>query len=151
MCRIVQSAGLVALGLLILSFAVVGLGTARSDAPSPETCVALWNAPDNALGRARVAAHDFESAQIEGAFVEGRYEGCFAWFVQGTGEPWALYSAMRVPGENRPLRWVIDLRGQRWGIDFPEPEPKPQPNASVLEDGSLSLHRGRERVTEWRR
>lgn len=101
--------------------------------------VALWNAPPNAALRPQVVVHGYPTAEIKGAFVQGCYQGCFANFVEAIGEPWALYSATRVPGEESPLRWVRELRGRRWGIDFPEPEPRPQPNALVLPDGSLLL------------
>jgi hypothetical protein len=108
-------------------------------APSAEACVALWNAPNNATVRHQVARRGYPVADIEGAFVEGRYQGCFAWIGGAIGQPWALHSATRFPGEAEPLRWVLDMRGERWGIDFPEPEPRPEPNALVLPDGSLEL------------
>jgi hypothetical protein len=87
------------------------------------------------------AIQDYPTADVEGAFVEGRYQGCFAWFGAGTGSGWAFYSATRIPGEERPLRWVVDMRGRRWGVDFPVPEPRPDPNAVVRPDGSLQLTR----------
>ena len=111
----------------------------KSRAPSREVCVVLWNAPHNAAVQAGVVARGYTTADIHGAHVEGHYEGCFASFVGAVGEPWAFYSAARIPGEDRPLRWQLDWRGSQWGIDIPVPEPEPEPNAVVRPNGSLSL------------
>lgn len=127
-----------AFSLLLLALLVVAIASSPG-APSQEECVALWNARPNAPLRARVAVYRYPVAEIEGAFVVGRYQGCFLWLVEAIGEPWALYSATRIPGEDRLLRWVLDMRGERWGIDFPEPEPRPDPNSLVFPDGSLRL------------
>jgi hypothetical protein len=137
MRRFAFLAGLLAVGLALL--AAVTFDALRSRAPSRGECVALWNAPPNAALRTQVVVHSYTTAEIEGAFVQRRYQGCFANFVEAIGKPWAIYSATRVPGEEPPLRWVLELRGRRWGIDFPEPEPRPESNALVLPDGSLLL------------
>ena len=122
---------------------VVGLVLGwNSRAPSRETCVALWNAPHNAAVRAEVVARDYSTADIDGAYAEERYEGCFVAFVDAVGEPWAFYSAARIPGEKQSLRWGLDWRGSQWGVDIPVPEPAPEPNAVVRVDGSLSLRHG---------
>ena len=131
--------GSVVLGLVVLVALVVALNTLPLGPPSRDTCVALWNAPGNTVLRAEVAAHGYPTADIDGVFQEGRYQGCSAWLVQGIGEPWAIYSATRIPGEERPLEWVLDGHGSRWGISFPVPEPAPEPDVVVLTDGSLSL------------
>lgn len=122
--------------LLVLAIFVV-TDRVRSGASSSDECVDLWNAPHNATVRAQVAAHNYPVAQIQGVFVEEREEGCSAWFIRRIGETWALYGAARMPGDERPLRWVFLEKGQRLGID--SPEPAPHPNAVVLANGSLSL------------
>lgn len=139
MREIAYLVGSVVLGLVVVVAVVVFLYGLPLNAPSRDECLTLWNAPHNAAARERVAAHDYPTAEIDGTFVEGRYQGCYASFVQGVGAPWALFSATRIPGEDRPLRWRLDMDGRRWGRDFPEPEPVPEPNANVLPDGSLSL------------
>jgi hypothetical protein len=106
-------------------------------------CVDLWNANGNARLRAEVARNGYPVVEVEGAFVEGRYQGCFASFAEAVGKPWALYHATRIPGQDRPLSWVLDVRGESWGIDSPidsqESLPPPEPNALVLRDGSIRL------------
>jgi hypothetical protein len=139
MREIVYLVSSVVLGLVVFVAFVVALYRLPPGAPSQDSCVALWNEPRNTVARAEVTAHGYPTAEIDGAFVEGRYQGCFTWFVHAMGEPWALYSATRIPGEDTPLRWRLDLRGRRWGSDFPVPEPVPEPNTIVLPDGSLSL------------
>jgi len=131
--------GSVVLGLVMLVGFVLVLYGFPTSAPSRDSCVALWNSPRNAVIRAEVAAGGYATADIGGVFQEERYQGCSAWFVHGIGEPWALYSATRIPWEDRPLAWVLDLRGRRWGSDAPVPEPAPEPDSVVLPDGSLSL------------
>jgi len=135
---IADQVGFLAFGLL-LALLVAALVACSPVAPSPEECVTLWNARHNVALHEQVAQHGYPVVEIDGAFVQGRVYGCGASFVEATGEPWALYSATRIPGEDRSLRWVLDMRGKRWGIDFPEPEPRPEPNALVLPDGSLRL------------
>ena len=135
--------GSVVLGSVVLgSVVLVGLlllhGLPMS-APSRHSCVELWNAPRNAVIRAEVAAGGYTKTDIDGVFQEGRYQGCSAWFVHAIGEPWALYSATRIPGDDRPLVWGLDLHGRRWGNDAPVPEPAPELDFVVLPDGSLSL------------
>jgi hypothetical protein len=139
MREIAYLVGSVILGLVVLTAFVVALYGLPLGPPSQDECVALWNAPRNAAARERVAAQGYATAKIDGTFEEERYQGCFASFVQAVGEPWALYSAIRIPGEGRPLRWRLDIHGRRWGSDFPEPEPVPEPNAVVLPDGSLRI------------
>lgn len=85
-----------------------------------------------------MAAQGYGTAKLEGVFDAERYQGCSALLVQAIGGPWALYSATRIPGEDKPLRWLLYGHGCRWGSEFPG-EPVPQPNAVVLSDGSLSL------------
>jgi hypothetical protein len=134
--RGIRDVGPLLIGSAVL-VAVVVLVTSRT--PSRDSCVALWNAPRNAATRVGVSANGYRAVQIDGTYSEGRYGGCFAWFLHDTGEPWALFSALRIPGEGRPLRWTLDLRGRRWGIDIAVPEPVPGPNAVVVEDGSIRL------------
>jgi hypothetical protein len=131
--------GSVVLGVVVLIAFVVALYGSPMGAPSQDTCVALWNAPHNTVARTQVVRNGYAMADIGGSFAEDRYQGCFAWFVGATGEPWALYSATRIPGEDTLLRWRLDLRGRRWGRDVPVPEPVPEPDAAVLQDGSLSI------------
>jgi hypothetical protein len=61
----------------------------------------------------------YPAADIDGTFSEGRYQGCSAWLLDVVGEPWALYSATRIPGEETPLNWKLALRGRRWGAMSP--------------------------------
>jgi hypothetical protein len=110
-----------------------------AEAPSREECVALWNAPRNAAHRQEVTNRGYPSAEINGAFSEERYQGCFATFANDVGKPWALYSATRIPGTEARLEWRLDAQAQRWGTGFPPPRDRPRPNASVQPDGSLSL------------
>jgi hypothetical protein len=128
----------VLVGLLVLGVLVVVAGRIPGGAPSTDACVDLWNASRNATVRAQVAARSYPVAHIGGVFSEGREEGCSAWFVRGIQDAWALYSATRVPGQDRRLRWQLGIKGQRWEIEFPY-DPPPQPNAIVLANGSLSL------------
>jgi hypothetical protein len=139
MREIAYLVGSIVLGLEVLVAVVVALYRLPLGPPSRDECVALWNAPHNAAARERVAAHGYATAKIEGAFVEERYQGCFASFVQAVGAPWEYFSATRIPGEDRRLRWRLDIHGRRYGSDFPVPELVPEPNAIVLPDGSLSL------------
>jgi hypothetical protein len=81
----------------------------------------------------------YSAAEIGGDFSEDRYQGCYATFGADIGEPWALYSAVRIPGTGDPLRWRLEAREAEWGIGFPPPWDRPQPNATVKPDGSLSL------------
>jgi hypothetical protein len=143
MRRTADRLGFLAFGLLLPASLVVVFASRPPDSPSQEECVALWNSRRNATLRAEVAVHGYSAAEIEGASAEGRYQGCFASFAEAIGEPWALYSASRIPGQDRSIRWVLDLSGDRWGIDFPEPEPPPEPNALVLSDGSLHPEAGK--------
>ncbi len=131
--------GSVVLGLVVLVGFVLALYGLPVSAPSQDSCVELWNSPPNAVIRAEVVAAGYTTTDIDGVFQEGRYQGCSAWFVDGIGEPWALYSATRIPGEDTPLVWGLELRGRRWGSDAPVPEPAPEPDSVVLSDGSLSL------------
>lgn len=108
--------------------------------PSQHRCISLWNAPPNAEHREEVAKRGYPTAEIDETFSEDRYEGCYAFFLAGFGEPWAIYSAVRIPGTDTPLEWRLEMRGQEWGMDHPEPDPRPQPNAIVQHDGSLSLN-----------
>ena len=130
--------GSVVVGLVVLVGFVLILYGFPPSAPSPDSCVALWNAPSNASTRARVRAQAYAKAEIEGVFEEGRYQGCSAWFIQTTEGPWTFYSATRIPGEDRPLRWTFGTHVRRWGSEFPN-DPTPDLNATVLPDGSLSL------------
>jgi hypothetical protein len=139
MREIVYVVSSVVLGLVVLVAFVVALDGLAPGAPSRDSCIALWNAPRNTIARAEVVSHRYATAEIDGTFVDDRYQGCFTWFVHSMGEPWALYSATRIPGEDTPLRWRLDIRGRRWGSDVPIPEPVPEPNTIVLPDGSLSL------------
>jgi hypothetical protein len=143
MREIAYLVGSVVLGLAVLVAVVVAIYGLPMGPPSRDECVALWNAPHNAAAREWVATHGYATVEIDGTFSDNRYQGCYASFVQGIGEPWALYSATRIPREDRSLGWRLDMHGGRWGSDFPVPEPVPEPNAIVLPDGSLSV-RGRE-------
>jgi hypothetical protein len=143
MRRIALTPFVMTLFIVLAGALVVGLVPSWSSlATSRETCVSLWNAPHNAAVRAEVVARDYTRGDVDGAYVEDRYEGCFVALVDAVGEPWAFYSAARIPGEKRSLRWDLDWRGSRWGIDIPVPEPAPEPNAVVRADGSLSLRHG---------
>jgi hypothetical protein len=130
-----------AFGSALTALLIVGLMVALlADSPVPpseEQCVALWNAPQNARLQALVTTSRYWFLDVAGVFSEGRYEGCGATFFGGQGEPWAMFSAVRVPRQERPLRWVLDLRGQSWGFDDPLGEPRPTPNAIVLPDGRI--------------
>lgn len=139
MPRIADRLGLRVLGVPLVALLVGLLSSCRPNAPYREECVALWNTPANDDLRAEVARNGYRVVEVGGAFVEGRYQGCFASFVEAPGRPWALYSATRIPGQDQPLRWVLDMRGESWGIDFPEPEPRAEPNALVLPNGSIRL------------
>jgi hypothetical protein len=110
-----------------------------SVAPSTSECVALWNAPDNAALRSEISDRGYPSAEISGAFSEARYQGCFATFSGEVGEPWALYSATRIPGTDTPLWWRLDVDDPRWGAGFPPPWNQPRPNVLVHSDGNVSL------------
>lgn len=137
--RVMYVVGSVVLGMGVLVTLIMALNTLPLGAPSRDTCIALWNAPRNSVLRAEVASRGYPTVDIDSVFQEGRYQGCSAWFVQGIREPWAIYSATRIPGEERPLEWVLDGHGPQWGISFPVPEPAPESDAVVLTDGSLSL------------
>lgn len=131
--------GLRVLGLLLVALLSGLLAGCGPRAPSREECVALWNTPGNANPLEKVARNAYIVVEVGGACVESRYQGCFVSFVEEARKPWALCSATRIPGEEQPLRWVLDMRGEQWGIDFPEPEPPPELNAFVLPDGSIRL------------
>jgi hypothetical protein len=131
----VSVAALVAVGVIFALDSFL-----RADAPSRDECVTLWNAPINAVNRAQVEELEYPAAEIDGAYEEGRYEGCFAIFATGVGEPWALYSAARIPGNDDPLRWRLEVSEAEWGSGFQLPsQDRPQPKAIVEPDGSLSL------------
>jgi hypothetical protein len=134
--NLVVAAGVAALGVVVVLFL---LGWVPKDAPSTTECVALWNAPNNAAFRSRVSDLGYPSAEIGGAFSEDRYQGCFVTFSGGAREPWALYSATRIPGADTPLRWMLDAFEPHWGSGFPTPRDQPRPNATVEPDGSVSL------------
>lgn len=108
--------------------------------PSASQCVALWNAPNNAALRAAVLDVGYPVVEVHGAFSEDRYQGCAATFSGDIGEPWALYSAVRIPGTETPLRWQLDVAESRWGsgVQLP-PQDAPQPNATVRPNGTVSL------------
>lgn len=111
-----------------------------SSAPATAECVALWNAPANGAHRSEVSVLDYPSAEIGGAFSEDRYQGCFVTFSSGVGRPWAMYSATRLPGTDRELRWQLDVAEREWGSGFQAPPfDRPRSNASVRPDGSLVL------------
>jgi hypothetical protein len=109
-------------------------------APSTEQCVAFWNAPSNASIRTAVLEDGYPVVEIDGVYSEGRYQGCSATFSGDLGEPWALYSAVRIPGTDTPLRWQLDVDESRWGSGFQlPPNERPQPNATVRPDGTAFL------------
>lgn len=58
---------------------------------SDETCLNLWNEPDNAAVRNHVAAAGFESAGITSYSVEGPARVCYVTMFDGAGEARATY------------------------------------------------------------
>ena len=91
MRRTADRLGFLVFGWLLPASLVVVFASRPPDSPSREECVALWNSRRNATLRAQVAVYGYSVAEIEGAFAEGRYQGCFASFVEATGGHGALY------------------------------------------------------------
>jgi hypothetical protein len=91
MRRTADRLGFLVFGWLLPASLVVVFASRPPDSPSREECVALWNSRRNATLRAQVAVYGYSVAEIEGAFAEGRYQGCFASFVEATGSHGALY------------------------------------------------------------
>jgi hypothetical protein len=101
-----------------------------------DTCLDLWNEPDNAAVRSRVARAGYESAGITSKTFEGPGRVCYVTMFDNTGDARATYVIW--PDNLFENGSLHDYSGPVAGkIDYDGQEIKPTPDLRVISNGRL--------------
>ena len=116
---------------------VVLLDLAGSNRPSDRRCAELWNGPANQTNRSLVRGRSFPLATVRGVEPnKAGQPGCGVLLRERQDGPWMLIGAVLT---ETAVFWDPGMSGVRYGTDSPGGGVDDSPNATLQEDGTLTL------------
>jgi hypothetical protein len=116
---------------------VVLLDLAGSNRPSDRRCAELWNGPANQTNRSLVRGRSFPLATVRGVEPnKAGQPGCGVLLRERQDGPWMLIGAVLT---ETGVYWDPGVFGVRYGTDSPSGGVDDSPNATLQEEGTLTL------------